>query len=296
VRPAFSRVEPWLQAGKYLAAVMSEMPTRNGWTIARFAGDRTPDRTQRLLNRAAWDAAAVMGAVRRFAVAGLDDAAGRRRGRRQLAVGALDETGQEKAGTATAGVKRQHMGCAGGVQNGINTVHLSYVREGTGHALIGARQWIPADQIDDPARSLVMGLPPDLVFRTKGQLAVDIMTDARADGVELDFVCGDEVYGNCTGLRDYLEEQDQGYVLRVPSNFRVTLARDVVLTCAQAIRRLEADELVLSPPHLTSDRLGVGCGMVRGDAAKQHRLVGGQPVPERIAALTDRPVVEKCHL
>ncbi len=72
MRPAFGRVERWLRAGKYLAAVMSEMPARNGWTIARFAGDRTPDRTQRLLNAAAWDAAAVMGAVRRFAVAGLD--------------------------------------------------------------------------------------------------------------------------------------------------------------------------------------------------------------------------------
>jgi hypothetical protein len=40
-------------------------------------------------------------------------------------------------------VKRQYLGCAGRVANGINTVHLSYVREGAGHALIGARQWVP---------------------------------------------------------------------------------------------------------------------------------------------------------
>ncbi len=70
IRPAFSRVEPWLQAGKYIGAVMSDLPKRNGWTIARFAGDRSPDRTQRLLNRAAWDTLAVMGVVRGFAVAG----------------------------------------------------------------------------------------------------------------------------------------------------------------------------------------------------------------------------------
>ena len=50
-----------------------------------------------------------------------------------------------------------------------------------------------------------MGLPPDLVFRTKGQLAADILTEAFADGVRLDFVCGDEVYGTCTQLREYLE-------------------------------------------------------------------------------------------
>src|ERR1017187_2700255 len=68
MRPWFVRVEPWLQAGKYAGAVMSGLPKRNGWSIAQYAGDRTPDRTQRLLNRAAWDTFAAMGVVRRFAV------------------------------------------------------------------------------------------------------------------------------------------------------------------------------------------------------------------------------------
>ena len=114
---------------------------------------------------------AAMSIVRRFAVAGLDEAARRIRRAGGMTAGALDETGQEKQGARTAGVKRQYMGCAGRVANGINTVHLSYVREGTGHALIGARQWIPREQISDPVMSLVTGLPPDLRFRTKGQLA-----------------------------------------------------------------------------------------------------------------------------
>ncbi len=178
--------EAWLQATRYTAAVMSDVPRRNGWTIAKVIGDKTPDLTQRLLNRACWDEAAAMSAVRRFAVAGLDEAA-RRSGRRLgIAVGALDETGQEKHGSATAGVQRQHMGCAGGVENGINTVHLSYVRDGTGHALIGARQWIPAGQITDPVRSLLTALPLDLQFATKGQLAKAIVADALADGVRVD--------------------------------------------------------------------------------------------------------------
>ena len=142
LRSCFSRTQTWLQAGKYVSALASDLPSRNGWSVAEHAGDRTPDRSQRLLNRASWDEAAAMSQVRRYAAAGLDDAARRSR-RRRMAVGALDETGQEKHGSATAGVKRQYMGCAGRVANGINTVHLSYVREKTGHALIGARQWIP---------------------------------------------------------------------------------------------------------------------------------------------------------
>jgi hypothetical protein len=165
LRPCFVRTGPWLQAGKYVMAVTSQIRRRNGWTIAAHAGDRSPDKTQRLLSRAVWDTFAAMGVVRRFAVAGLDEAArtaGRRRG---LAVGAIDETGQVKAGVRTAGVKRQYLGCVGKVANGINTVHLAYVREGTGHALIGAREWIPAGHISDPVKSALMGLPEDLAFR-----------------------------------------------------------------------------------------------------------------------------------
>jgi len=238
LRSCFARTEPWLQARKYTAAVMSELPERNGWSIARHAGDKTPDKTQRLLNHASWDTFAAMGVVRRFAVAGLEEAARRGKRRRGLVIGAIDETGQEKAGEATAGVKRQYLGCAGRVANGINTVHLAYVREKTGHALIGARQWIPREHLEDPVKSLLMGLPLNLRFRTKGQLAIDISKDAAADGIRPDFYCGDEVYGNCTQLREHFEAQGQAYVLRVPSNFTLTLAAGTKLTCAEAVQAL----------------------------------------------------------
>jgi SRSO17 transposase len=223
-----------------VSALVSEMPKRNGWTIAQHAGDRAPDRTQRLLNRAAWDTFAAMGEVRRFVAAGLDEAAYRKR-RGGLVIAALDETGQEKQGTATCGVKRQYMGCAGRVANGINTVHLSYVREKTGHALIGARQWIPAEHITDSATSIGMGLPPDLPFRTKGQLAIDICADAYADGLAFDFACGDEVYGSCPQLREFFEKRGQAYVLRVASSFQIGLAVGTKLTCAQTVKLLARD-------------------------------------------------------
>ena len=241
LRGCFARTQTWQQAGKYVSALASDLPKRNGWTMAEHAGDLSPDRMQRLLNRASWDAAAAMSQVRRFAAAGLEAAA--RRGRRQggLVVAAIDETGQQKSGTATAGVKRHYLGCAGRVANGITTVHVSLVRERTGHALVGARQWIPREQVADPVRSLVTGLPLDLRFRTKGQLAIDICADCRADGLAFDFACGDEVYGSCTSLRESLEEHGQAYVLRVASNFTLTLAPGTKVTCAQAVKRLLAD-------------------------------------------------------
>jgi SRSO17 transposase len=241
LRSCFARTQTWLQAGKYVSALASELPSRNGWSVAEHAGDRTPDRSQRLLSRASWDEQAAMSQVRNYAAAGLDEAARRSR-RQRMAVGALDETGQEKQGSATAGVKRQYMGCAGRVANGINTVHLSYVREATGHALIGARQWVPAEDIADPVKSLVTGLPLDLRFRTKGQLGIDILEDAYGDGLAFDFVCGDEVYGSCTELRQFLEDRGQAYMLRVASCFVFALAPGTRMTCADAVKKLLKDK------------------------------------------------------
>jgi SRSO17 transposase len=241
LRGCFARTQTWQQAGKYISALVSDLPRRNGWTMAEHAGDQRPDRMQRLLNRASWDATAALSEVRRFAAAGLEAAANRGRRRGGLVIAAFDETGQQKTGSATAGVKRHYMGCAGRVANGITTVHVSLVREKTGHALVGARQWIPREQVADPVTSLVTGLPLDLEFRTKGQLAIDICADCRADGLAFDFACGDEVYGSCTQLRESLEEHGQAYVLRVACNFTLTLAPGTKVTCQEAVKQLLKD-------------------------------------------------------
>src|SRR5256885_13260659 len=86
LRSCFARTQTWQRAGRYLSALVSEIPKRNGWTIAEQVGDRTPDRTQRLLNRAVWDTRGAMSQVRWFVAAGLDAAAARRR-RRGLVIG-----------------------------------------------------------------------------------------------------------------------------------------------------------------------------------------------------------------
>ena len=83
LRPCFARTEPWLQAGKYVSALVSGLPRVNGWSIARHGRDRTPDRTQRLLNHASWDTSAAMSVVRRFTAKGLDGAAAGRDGDRR---------------------------------------------------------------------------------------------------------------------------------------------------------------------------------------------------------------------
>ena len=93
-----------------MAGLMSDLPRKNGWTFAEHAGDRTPDRTQRLLNHAVWDQDRAQGVIRRFVVEHVGD--------QPLRVAALDESGQEKHGESTAGVKRQYMGLVATTSSG----------------------------------------------------------------------------------------------------------------------------------------------------------------------------------
>jgi SRSO17 transposase len=138
----------------------------------------------------------------------------------ELVVGALDESGQQKQGIATVGVKRQYMGCAGRVANGVNTVYCSYATT-EGHALVGARIWIPAEQLDDEACRAASGIPEDVTFMTKPRLAKEIVADMAADHTMPPWFAGDEVYGRSRELRDYIADQGAGYVLRAGCDFSV---------------------------------------------------------------------------
>jgi SRSO17 transposase len=148
--PQFARVEPFRQAGKYVRGLMSDLPRKNCWTLAEYAGDRTPDRMQRLLDRASWNTFAVMAAVRDFVVEHLAGDG--------VSVLVLDESGDEKTGTPTAGVKRQYVGCAGKVANAVNFVNATYSTP-RGHALVGSRLYVPAEQLADEPIRTQMGIP-----------------------------------------------------------------------------------------------------------------------------------------
>jgi SRSO17 transposase len=210
----FTRVEPRRQARKYVTGLLGDLPRKNCWSLAEQAGDATPDRMQRLLERAAWDAGEAMRAVRTFAVRHLGDPAD--------AVLVIDESGQEKTGEHTAGVKRQYLGCAGRVANGINVVYASYAAP-SGHAVISARLYVPRDWADDSGRRTAAGIPQDLEFKTKPQLAAQMIKQILAEGCCPPWLTGDEVYGRDATLRAFLEERRTGYVLKIPCSFRVTL-------------------------------------------------------------------------
>ena len=104
----FRRVEPRRRARAFIVGLLAGLPRKNCWTLAEQAGDVTPGGMQHLLSRASWNADGVRDDVRGYVVEHLGDAG---------AVLVVDETGDVKKGTATAGVARQYTGTAGRVGN-----------------------------------------------------------------------------------------------------------------------------------------------------------------------------------
>lgn len=207
----FPRSEPRRRAVEYLRGLLSDAQRKNSWQLAEFAGDATPYGVQHLLGRADWDADRVRDDLVAYAHAHLADSHG---------VLIVDETGFLKKGTRSAGVQRQYSGTAGRIENCQVGVFLAFAgREG--HALLDRELYLPESWAGDPDRRRAAGIPPDVPFATKPQLAERMLKRAWKAGVKAAWVTGDAVYGNDAHLRRTLESNRQPYVLAVKSDQRL---------------------------------------------------------------------------
>jgi SRSO17 transposase len=204
----FGRVEPRRQARAYVGGLLAPLAAKNGWTLAEAAGDKSPDRMQRLLNRAGWDADGTRDDVRGYVVRHLGDAGG---------VLVVDETGFVKKGTRSAGVQRQYSGTAGRVENCQLGVFLAYAGP-RGRALLDRELYLPKSWTDDRDRCREAGVPDDVQFATKAELARLMLGRALDAGVPAAWVTADEVCGRDGRFRDWLEQRRTGYVVAVAGN------------------------------------------------------------------------------
>jgi SRSO17 transposase len=212
VAARFARVEPRRRARAFVLGLLAELPRKNCWSIAEHAGDVTPDGMQHLLARARWDADGIRDDVRDLVVERLSC---------PDAVLVVDETGDLKKGSTSAGVQRQYSGTAGKIENSQVSVYLTYAGRG-GHALIDRELYLPQCWTSDPRRCRAAGIPDGVVFTAKPGLAWRMIARALDAGTPAAWVAGDEVYGADPGLRASLEQRQIGYVLAVARTCRVT--------------------------------------------------------------------------
>jgi SRSO17 transposase len=229
VAGCFPRRETRQSCGQMVSGLLMELDDRNCWTIAEAAGHRGPHRLQHLLSRAVWDDRQVLDLASAWAVGYLDDGD---------AVLIVDETADEKSSADCVGAARQYSGTVGGVALCQVAVTLTYAT-GRGHVLIGRALYLPECCAADGEHRELAGVPEEVLFATKPQLAEGLLGRAHAAGIRAAFVAGDEVYGG-RALRRSIRERGIGYVLAVRANHAVTTGSGRTVTAAAAAGMIPA--------------------------------------------------------
>ena len=160
---------------------------------------------QRLLSTYVWDAGLVRDDLAGYGLEHLGD---------PEAVPVVDETGFLKMGDKSAGVQRQYSGTAGRIENCQIGVFLAYASS-KGRTLLDRELYLPQVWPEDWERRREAGVPEEVSFRTKPQLAQLMLERALASGVPFGWVAGDEVYGSDRNLRLWLEREGLSHVLAI---------------------------------------------------------------------------------
>ena len=248
ISPRFARAEPRRRALAYLRGLLGNVGRKNGWQLAEHAGEATPDGMQRLLATADWDPDLVRDDLRAYVVEHLGDPG---------AVLVADETGFLKKGTTSVGVQRQYSGTAGKVDNCQLGVFLAYASS-RGRAYIDRELYLPKAWTDDPERCRAAGVPEQVGFRTKPQLAQLLLERALEAGVPASWVTADEVYGQDPALRGWLEGRRMAHVLAIKSS--------ELLAVGDGPAKLSAAQLAAAVPA------EAWVGASAGQGAKGRRL------------------------
>jgi SRSO17 transposase len=132
----------------------------------------------------------------------------------------IDDTGFPKQGHHSVGVERQYSGTLGKTANCQVAVslHQAGPEEST---ILGWRLYLPESWTQDPQRRAEAGIPEAVKFRTKWQLALELIDQARAWDLRVGVVLADAGYGEVTEFRDGLEARQLPYAVGIPSTLGV---------------------------------------------------------------------------
>ena len=126
----------------------------------------------------------------------------------------VDDTGFPKQGEDSVGVDRQYSGTLGKTGNCQVAVSLHHVGE-QGNAVLGWRLYLPETWTQDIERRQAAGVPEEVVFKKKWELALDLIDQVRAWAVPDRIVLADAGYGEATEFRDALEERGLRYAVGI---------------------------------------------------------------------------------
>ena len=198
-------------AGVYLQGLMldgerkSIQPLAQRVNVPGWHGD-TMQALQQFVNQSPWDEQAVLRTYRRLLAASLAEAAG---------VIVIDDTGFAKKGRHSAGVARQYSGTLGKTDNCQVAVSLHYAAP-RGDYPLALRLFLPETWTSQPERMQAVRVPAEThVPCTKGEIALDLLDQVRAEGLAHQAVVADAGYGLSVDFRRGLEDRHEQYVVGI---------------------------------------------------------------------------------
>ncbi|MDQ7026777.1 MAG: IS701 family transposase [Anaerolineae bacterium] len=233
----FLRSESREKAKLYVRGLLADVERKNAWQLAEVLNLDSPHPLQRLVNEGKWDEDRVQKRKRQVVNKRLS-AAG---------VIVIDESGFVKKGTKSAGVARQYCGRVGKVENCQVGVYLVYASP-TASVFLDRRLYLPKVWCEDAQRRQEAAIPSQIEFRTKPELAQDMLDEVWAEGSTAHYVTGDSLYGNSPGLRNFIDRSHHSYVMAIGSQHRVFYqgSRQALKTIAQAIPSTDWEKIAFT--------------------------------------------------
>ena len=209
------RCEQRRHAQEYVVGLLSNVKRKNAESIA-YHHDQERQPLQKFIGQTAWDHRPLLAELARQVGSELGEADG---------VIVFDPSAFPKKGNASVGVSRQWCGRLGKVENCQVGVFMGYASRKE-HALVDVRLYLPECWAKDRKRRKTCGVPKELRFRTRHQLALEMLQEKRAL-LPHTWVAGDDEMGRSSAFRRDLRGMKERYFLAVPSN---TLVRDLEAT------------------------------------------------------------------
>lgn len=209
----FARQDTRAHLPVYVGGQLSDLPAKSCEPIALEAGV-APRTLQEFLSQHKWDESRMRDRLQELVIS---DHAG------PNSIGIIDETSDVKKGDKTPGVQRQWCGKVGKKENCLVTVHLGYATGATSpagwHCLIDGDLFLPESWAADRPRCREAGIPDEVDYRPKWQIALELHDRARENGVTFDWLSFDEGYGGKPLFLQSLDDRDQPFVGEVPVTF-----------------------------------------------------------------------------
>ena len=197
---------------EYVAGLFSDVKRKSAETIAYFH-DQDRQGLQKFVGQMPWDDRPLVGELARQVGAVLGEADG---------VLVFDPSAFKKQGKESVGVARQWCGRLGKLDNCQVGVYLGYVSRKE-HALVDVRLYLNQEWAKDTKRRKKCGVPREIRFRTRHELALEMLAE-QGTVLPHGWIAGDDEMGRSSAFRRELRVLEERYLLAVPSN---TLVRDL---------------------------------------------------------------------